>query len=82
MVQFITAGSWSRLERCTTTILLSGVLSGAHILEMCPFPLTQIHDDLHFLWNIAGERGLPVRSKKFKRKFLSIPAAGIKKSTP
>ena len=70
------------LSAAPTTILLSVVLSRAHIIKMCSFPLTQIQDDLQFLWDVARERGLPVHSKKFKRKFFSIPAAGIRHSVP
>ena len=41
------------LNAALTSILLSGVLSRAHIIKMCSYPLEQVRYDLQFLWNVA-----------------------------
>ena len=57
------------LSAAPSSILLSGLLSRAF---KCGYPTAQVEHDLHFLWDLANKRGLPVHDAKFKSRFFRL----------
>ena len=60
------------LSAAPSSILLSGLLSRAFVIKKCGYPTAQVERDLHFLWDLANKRGLPVHDAKFKSRFFRL----------
>ena len=62
------------LSAAPKSVLLSGLLSRAFLIKKCGFLTPQIECDLHFLWELAHKRGLPVHDAKSKSRFFRLKA--------
>ena len=60
------------LSAAPSSILLSGLLSRAFLIKQCGYPTAQVERDLHFLWDLANKRGLPVHDAKLKSRFFRL----------
>ena len=60
------------LSAAPKSIFLSGLLSRAFLIKKCGYPTSQVERDLHFLWELANKRGLPVHDAKFKSRFFRL----------